>query len=271
VSRANVWIGRVFTAGGSGGNHTAIVTGTSGGAAPDRAAVARRLGFPDCGFVVADDGSALALRTYSPYEELGTCLQTSLGAVVATKRRVGDVTRVCHSGAEPLLVTREIGGPDDEVWARSASGHALPSTSTVTLGPPVSGPATRLGGARPRLYMELGTAADVEHLDLDRVTALDLLRAHDVRGLVVFAVDRPAGVVRLRVFTTSLDGGEDAGTGGAVLDLGGLLAASGLSGALVVTQGGTDPGARGELLLRVGADGVAVGAEVHSLAEGTLA
>jgi predicted PhzF superfamily epimerase YddE/YHI9 len=76
---------------------------------------------------------------------------------------------------------------------------------------------------------------------------------------------------RVRVFTTSLAGKEDSGTGDAVLGVGSLLARRGVAGPMPVTQGPGDPDRQGTLLLRIFSQGhLQLGGEVVTLRRGQI-
>src|SRR5207302_6304789 len=97
----------------------------------------------------------------------------------------------------------------------------------------------------------------------------DLCAHHGSNGVILFTLDR--SLLRTRVFTTSLGGGEDVATGGAALALASLLAWRGLDQPeLSVLQGGEDPVRQGHMALRFEGSSVALGAEVVPLLEGCL-
>jgi predicted PhzF superfamily epimerase YddE/YHI9 len=260
MSAGEVWIGRVFTDGVSGGNHTAIVRGVP---ALRMAQVAAQLDVPDTGFVVGDGSGGLTLRSFSPVEELAQCVQTSLAAAVCADLPAGRTTTIRHGSGHALEVRREDG---DRVWAEDpAAAPETPSRAKAVGGRS----AVKLGSARPRLFLELASAEELERLVLAPEEALALCRKAGVNGVVAYVPGPDA--VQARVFTTSLGGREDRATGGAVLALGRLLARSGRSGELAVVQGAGPAEGRGFLRLRIDGDRVQVGGLVQPLVVGELA
>lgn len=259
-----MWWGRVFVRGVSGGNHTAVV---GPGAVPDPAGTARRLGVPDTAVVGAVDGDLIRLRTFSPVEELAQCLQASLAVVVALGLPAGRSYDVRHPRGEPLRVERE----DSVVWACEQSpvphgddvGIELPSWLSDQL---ASAPAVRTGQGRPRLLVRCSDD-DVASAVVERSAVRALCAREGVNGLVLFAHQEQT--VRVRVFTTSLNGAEDRATGGAVLAVGAALRREGVQGELAVRQGGPDAEDQGHLRLRIDQE-VVLGGEVLTLARGRL-
>src|SRR5689334_6187500 len=102
---SEVWFGRVFASGDVGGNHTAVIRAAA--AITDPAVMARALGVPDTGFVVSSEPGSIVLRTFSPFEELAQCLQTTLAAVVTLDAPMGVDWHSKHIGGEQLTVRRE--------------------------------------------------------------------------------------------------------------------------------------------------------------------
>lgn len=262
---APMWWGRVFGDGTSGGNHTAIV---GPGAVPDPAAMARRLAIPDTAVVDAVDDGQVSLRTFSPVEELAQCIQTSLAAVVALELPDGRSHDVRHRRGEPLRVERE----GTVVWVHEQSSGLEIAGSGVEL-PPwladqlVGTRAERTAQARPRLLVRCSNIDQVEGAVVERSAVRALCVSEAVNGLVLFA--RDGQTVRVRVFTTSLDGAEDIATGGAVLAVGAALRREGVTGELAVRQGGPAPEAQGHMRLRIDQE-VALGGQVLTLARGQL-
>jgi predicted PhzF superfamily epimerase YddE/YHI9 len=267
-SRAEAWLGRVFTDGDRGGNHTVVVA--NGNNVADPAAMAARLGVPDTAFVISRDNEEIVLRTFSPVEELAQCLQTSLAVLTALDVPVGAPQLVRHEGAQPLVVVRE----QDLTWAHEASPAdpeleevAQPSCTPVELAP-----GTRpvvLRQARSRLHLRCADVDQLERLELASSDVSDLCTRLQISGIVLSASSSTEE--RVRVFTSSLSGAEDNATGGAVLGVGILAFDAGTRGDLSVRQGPADPDRQGLLRLRLRDDGcVLLGGAVHSLMSGGL-
>lgn len=267
--RPALWWGRVFTADGRGGNHTAMVL--PGTAVPDLAAVAVALNVPDTGFVIESGPGGAVLRTFSPVEELAQCVQTSLAAVVALNCPEGTPYRIRHVAGEELVVHRE--GP--VCWAHAGDGArpqvqeaAWPEFVRADADP--DRPPVVLRQARSRLHLSCADAGQLIALDISTRDVLALCAATRTNGLVLSAPTAEGGR-RVRVFTTSLAGAEDSSTGGAVLGVGLIEAQHGVRGDLRVVQGPRDPARQGHLRLRLaGEDDVLLGGEVLPLTRGSL-
>lgn len=265
VQKHTGWFGRVFGAGDVGGNHTAIVgTGFDVARAP---ILAKRIGVPDTGFVTVLRDGYVAMRTYSPYEELAQCFQTSLAVLSALDVHDGEVWTVKHESGDALLIARQ----GTMTWA------VLPHEARPVLEPlriplsiPGIGTATILRQARSRLHIRLDDLDDVDRVDLTPGQVLGLCADHQVSGVVVSSpvID---GEVRVRAFTSSLGGAEDSATGGAVTGVGVLESVDGIIGDVIATQGPNDPTRQGRLGLRLrGAYDVDLGGEVRTILEGDI-
>lgn len=262
-----VWEGRVFSRDGFGGNATGLVDADV--PAAERQSLAMRLGYPDTAFVVSREVDAsgrprVMLRTHSPVEEITLCIQTSLAAPVALGARAGEIWQVDHAGGSLNIRVDE--GP--VVWASLLEpAGQLPPLELIGLPRRL---ADRLGAAtgtvvrtaRPRLYVLDLAPRQLEQLYIAPDEVLALCADLRINGLVI-AAWQAHDELRVRVFTTSLSGREDAATGGAVLEAGRLLRDMGAPETVHVTQGSGDD--RGYLRLRIPPipDPVEVGSEVH--------
>ncbi|AKC38481.1 Predicted epimerase, PhzC/PhzF homolog [Mycolicibacterium phlei] len=258
-----LWWGRVFVDGVVGGNHTVVL---NPGAVTDPAVAAQRLGVPDTAVVVSSDERGVLLRTFSPVEELGQCVQTSLASIVALDLPSGRSHDVRHLTTEPLQVERE----GDLVWAHSGStdadSHEEASTTPRWLVEQIGhADAVRVGGTRPRLLVRCDDINALSGAVVPAVAVRNLCTESRLNGLVIFGVHE-AGV-RVRVFTTSLAGAEDTATGGAVMSVASLLRREGVRAEIAVRQGGTDLTQHGHLRLRID-DRIALGGAVLTLARG---
>ena len=267
-----LWWGRVFTAEGRGGNHTAVLPpGPAGEPHADRAAIAAALNVPDTGFVLDDASGRTLMRTFSPVEELAQCAQTSLAAVVALDLPEGVAHPVRHVEGEELHVYRE----GQVCWARRETDARARLQETrwpefVHADPDPHRPPVIVRQARSRMHLGCADAGQLEALQIDPADVLALCAASGTNGLVL-AAPLTAGVLRVRVYTTSLAGTEDCATGGAVLDVGRLEAQHGVRGDLLAIQGPDAPQQRSHLHLRIaGPHAVELGGRVLTLARGTL-
>jgi predicted PhzF superfamily epimerase YddE/YHI9 len=271
-----LWLGRVFLRGDQGGNHTAVVTADV--PARHRQAVAAALDVPDTGFVVGSGACRLVLRSHSPSEEIAHCVQTSLAALPACGAAAGERWTVVHEAGSALSVRID---PEDlnVVWACDAQAPAPDAQDSgwqesVPLPQEIAqrldrSTATGLRTARPRLYVTDLHLANLEAFETAPEQVMRLCRHTGTNGLVLGA--RVDGGLRVRVFTSSLEGREDVATGGAVLELARLLRPELGPGRLDVTQGPSP--ARGHLRLHLPRDTAApieLGAEVRTLSTGTL-
>ncbi|MGW7576319.1 PhzF family phenazine biosynthesis protein [Streptomyces sp. NPDC054765] len=263
------WWGRVFARGTTGGNHTVVVP--PGLPVADLATSAEVLGVPDTAFITSVDSGSVVLRTFSPAEELGQCLQTSLAVLTALD--VPDRTPWCvrHERGEQLVVHRE--GPIS--WARHVDTGPPELEKTdwphfVHADPAYSAEPVIIRQSRSRIQLRCADAGQLTAIRIDAEDVLELCARTRTNGLVLSAPDG-TDEWRVRVFTTSLSGAEDSATGGAVLGVGALAALDGIRGDIRVRQGPQDPTRQGHLLLRIMDDGaVLLGGEVTSLLSGRL-
>ena len=257
----DIWPARVFGLGGRGGNETAIVS-PAPAAASDMQAIATELGVPDTAFVLALEPGELTLRTFSPRGEVALCIQTSLAAAVAAAAPLEEEWTVRHAAGGEVRVRREDWAGTDRVWARFArlpeAPEPLPGLS-LRLG----SEAVRMGGERPRIAVEVPTAAALAKLAPTPAEVLGVCEEEGVYGLVFYVLSEHGAQVR--VFTTSLAGAEDSGTGGAVAGVGRLLIERLRERQLHVVQRPGNPDLEGHMTLRFGADSLELGAEVEPL------
>ena len=253
------WIGRVFLRSGHGGNYTGVVRGET--VAP--AALAAALGFPDTAFIGEHAGREVTVRTYSPHEELATCLQTSLAVPVALGAGGGETWRVRHP-AGPLEVRVEKGPAGLRCWVTDTGTDGEPEPVSDLPGWLRTARVSRLRQGRSRLYAQLPDITAVP-ASFGAADVLQACHAHACTAVVFYA---PAGeAVRTRVFTTSLGGREDSATGGAAAGVGALLARDGRTGQVDVLQGPEDANRQGYLYLNL--DGrMEVGGDVQPLLSG---
>jgi PhzF family phenazine biosynthesis protein len=168
--------------------------------------------------------SVFACRAFSPYEELVICAQGLIGGLYALLEdgqvRPGQyvvetalgLTGMLLEQSETTSILCSLGRPtlsephEDELGyiARLALANRIepPSMAYVTLG-------------RKRLVVEVPFAALGQAIVGPSVT-MDVCRGLGITGIVMFARDpNSPSLIRSRHFTTSLNGCEDAVTGGA--------------------------------------------------------
>ncbi|WP_067893656.1 PhzF family phenazine biosynthesis protein [Actinomadura chibensis] len=257
------WLGRVFGSGDAGGNHTAIVgQGFDMARAP---ALAKRLGVPDTGFLTELSDRRVTLRTFSPYEELEQCFQTSLAVLSALNVPEGETWEVSHAEGDRLEVVRE----PEMTWAvPSLAGRPRLEPVPVPANIKGKGRAAVLRQARSRLHVRLEDLAHVNAVDLTPGQVLDLCAEHQAAGVVISGPVEDRSI-RVRVFTSSLGGAEDSATGGAVIGVGILESVDGVRGDVVATQGPEDAARQGRLGLRIsGPYEVGLGGASRTIMEG---
>lgn len=261
------WWGRVFARGTTGGNHTVVVP--LGRPVANPAAAAAALGVPDTAFITSFGPGRVVLRTFSPVEEIGQCLQTSLAVLTALDVPDRTPWHVRHERGEQLVVHRE--GP--VTWARQEDAgppelEEAEWPDFVRVDPALASRPVIIRQARSRIHLRCADAGQLAEATVHARDVVDLCARTRTNGLVLSA---PVGTDewRVRVFTTSLSGAEDSATGGAVQGVGVLAALDGTRGDIRVCQGPRDPARQGHLLLRVEDDGtVLLGGEVMTLLYG---
>lgn len=266
---------RVFTGKEALGNVTGVVHVTAGEQREYMAQCAAMLGYPDTAFV-RGDSPHVRVDSFSPFEELRFCTQTLL-ATEAVLRRSGAIPDgACLTAQTPAGRVRVARHGDDVAYADLPEGQVsvrpprtvLPVDDAMFCARPLV-----LDTGRPRLYCAVAEEAiESVALSADRVRAF--CAAEGVKGICLTARRAVDGAARLRVFTLSLNGAEDASTGGAA---GGVAVYWEHIGAphdlpvLTVHQGYGGEQTRGVLRVRrLGGGVVAVGGSVVFVAHGVL-
>ena len=270
-----VFLARVFHRESMQGNLTGVVVCPEPPSPGDCRYIARRLGFPDTCFVWRGESGNWIHRTFSPFEELCFCTQTLLAGAATLQEMAGPGGCSFETAVGAAVVHRDEG----LYWIRQEVEAARPLEdrsvlSRLGLGEGLlAGEPAVTGGARPRLYIPLPSPDALYRLTLSPETVLKICREQGLKGLCFFAVV-DGGLIALRVFTTSLGGGEDAATGGAALGLIGYhrFRSLGLSGRVRVEQGQAETEKRGCLRLRwsPASPSVWLGSPVDVLVRGTL-
>lgn len=271
----------VFAGDGCWGNGTSIVLSDR---IVDLAAAQRLatiLSTPDSGFLYPDaDGSGWSLVSFSPVELLAFCTQTLLasGKVLIERAKTEPKVEIYvpqidrrvpvegHHCGDPDTYWTGVSKRDISVECFEATPpgwHDLEKLSLRTM---------RINTGRPRVVCKLDSAEMLLTYRSEPDEIMAFCHKVGVNGLCLF-VQNPNGRLLARVFTTSLAGQEDRGTGGAIACIPPYLEACGeLNGDLpvvTVRQGGSDPNA-GLLLLRSDAMHVWVGSRVQSISKGRL-
>jgi PhzF family phenazine biosynthesis protein len=275
-----LWQVRVFTGEQALGNATGVVRLPDGESPAAMAEWARLLGFPDTAFLSGplEDPGHVRIDSFSPYEEMRFCTQTLLGAeyvlretgllagaqALTARTQVGHV-RVMRYADEPGMAYVEV--PGSRVSVRPLR-VVFPEVVGLAEAEPLV-----VDTGRARVYCLLPPEV-LESVVLAPERVRDYCRREGVSGICLTA-RQPEGAGRLRVFTMSLDGREDAATGGAA---GGVplywerIGVERVLHPLVVQQGYGGPQTRGDLWVRrTGGGGVAVGGRTRPVASGTLA
>ncbi|MEI2385869.1 PhzF family phenazine biosynthesis protein [Breoghania sp. JC706] len=262
----------VFGGAGARGNETGVLFIEGG--APDPChmqSIARHLDLPDTIFLDFDPRAReWRGETYSPHERIGFCVQSLLAAAAALRR----ANKVTADAVVPINVGgrryRIEATPGDGVleWVALPHRHFEARKVAIRAGerlclPSFAGAPMRVDAGRRRIFVEMSTPRDLDDIDIAPDLARALLAANDVDGLCFYA-RLSLSRLRLRVFTTSLDGGEDRATGGAAASLAHLVG-FGTAGRLTVLQGAAGAHRRGLLMVKpaAGSDGVVIGGAVR--------
>ncbi|MET0287804.1 MAG: PhzF family phenazine biosynthesis protein [Polyangiales bacterium] len=233
----------VFCEGDAAGSPTAVLRGVFDD--HQAQALATKLGLPATAFVAGE-----RVRFYSPSESLTVCYQALLAAahVLGAPR-----TRFA-------LIDRELEVELDgeRAWVISARDSVIDGGDVRT---PWGDDARVFDTGRKRAYARM-SLAQLDSLQLLPDVAFNWLRASGLSGLCLLA--RDGETLRMRVFTTSLEGHEDVATGGAAAALPALLEHD---GPFTIVQG---VARRGMLHVKTRGDDVLVGGRVEPLLRGSL-
>jgi PhzF family phenazine biosynthesis protein len=223
-----LWQAAVFCSDDATGNPTGVVLLDEEWSDSTMQRTARWLGYPDTVFLRQTHESLWQARSFSPAEELVFCVQTLLAArsVLGARMKLPLSRQVYFQTSKGRVVVSVLESQLKGVfWVdiprRNVAAIPADATRLKGTGIPSEGeyPELALDAGRRRLYRRLPNLDSLFRLQLSPFQVMELCRSADLHGLCYFAqVSREA--IALRVFTTSLDGREDAATGGAV---GGLL------------------------------------------------
>ena len=271
MNAAALWWVNAFVGPEAAGSATSVVLIDRPWDSAECLRVARALRAPDTVFI-SRTGDDLAARFFSPHEgEMAFCGQ-GLIAADAVLRDAG----VVQAGADLVLQT-SVGPVRTLVAADTGESFCcvpralvkrVASNATIRSLLPLADPMPPeqvVDSGRKRLFKQV---SEIDAIALEPAFVVEFCARHELSGVCFYApID--AHTLRLRVFTVSFAGAEDASTGGAVLGLSALL--SDVSSPIEVLQGaGNSTLRRGRLLLQLDAREVRVGGVVELVAQGRL-
>ncbi|WP_395175443.1 PhzF family phenazine biosynthesis protein [Roseibium alexandrii] len=272
MKAGGVRISTVFGGPGAQGNVTATVF-SDVAPKPDLARdIASTLTFPETGFVwpAGKENGTYNLMSQSPFEELSYCTQTMLAAAEWLLSGGGaDAARIKPVGTQKCeIITRDESEPTI-FWASTAAvpPQVIEVAEISPLLPiPLAGPfpLMRIVCGRTRLVQQINSLEQLYELAPTPDNILAVCKGYDCQGLVVF-YSSDAERIHVRVFTTSLGGAEDLGTGGAAAAMAAYLESAGSPlgcGAPAVIEQGTQAIGKGQLFLRVSPSGIFIGGRV---------
>ncbi|MGC2193595.1 MAG: PhzF family phenazine biosynthesis isomerase [Terriglobales bacterium] len=186
-------------------------------------AVAAALGYPDTVFLTSGcSNSEWSARSFSPAQELSLCTQALIAAFRVLQRRgsMPSITRILFRTPSGLITVSEaerkeiawLTGPCRILDRRISPS---PLARMVMLAPAEE---VVIDTGRIRLFCELPQEEQLRAVTLEPVHVMSYCAAEKIDGICLFARTGEREI-RMRVFTTSLDGKEDISTGGAVLGL----------------------------------------------------
>ena len=235
------WVLNAFCGEGAAGNATGVVF-EEPGQEDRRWEIARSLRVPDTVFVRPTGPEVFSLRFFSPQEgEMSFCGQGIIAADQAIRQKTGDSTPELSLDTPAGLVRST--AESDVSWFRvSRSDLRDRSCPSELAGNWPGRPCAVVDSGRSRVFVRLGTGADLQETHVEPKDVLELCSTHGLSGICFYV---PGDDVELRVFTVPLGGREDASTGGAVAGLARLLP----PGRWMIHQGSGSRWSRGELQL----------------------
>jgi predicted PhzF superfamily epimerase YddE/YHI9 len=243
--------------------------------------LATALGLPDSGFLFRQpDSDHWQLASFSPVEPLAVCFQTLLASafVLRSQGKAKMPVQVRASpGSRYFLVSDQPGDPS-LLWVRlrrtDGTAHPAPQSAFEYLNvKDVEAPPVIVDMGRARIVLEVGRER-LFAFRQDPDAVMSFCRHAEVSGICLFARgDR--GEIDARVFTTSLEGREDCGTGGAIASIALYLSYTGKAGdvmaAVKVRQGHGREGFGGLMMLKADRDDVWLGGRVEPIMHGHFA
>ncbi|EJC71123.1 putative epimerase, PhzC/PhzF [Rhizobium leguminosarum bv. viciae WSM1455] len=280
MKAGHVRVSTVFGGPGARGNLTATVfcdTAPNPDLARD---LASTLTFPETGFLwpAGKANRSYNLMSQSPLEELSYCTQTLLAA-----------GEWLQSGKDPGAARiKQVRTQKGEIIIRDENDPTVFWTSTTAVTPrvidvfeisplwppPLTGsyPLMRIACGRTRLVQQFNSLEQLYELAPTPDDILAVCKVYECQGLSVFYRGQ-AEHIHARVFTTSLGGAEDLGTGGAAVAMAAYLESTGSPlgcGAHVVIEQGALAIGKGQIFLRVASSGVFIGGRVTPVLDGQL-
>jgi predicted PhzF superfamily epimerase YddE/YHI9 len=264
----------VFVSERAAGNPTGVIVGVRFTSEIEQG-IAQMLGYPDTVFLSPkhDDG-CYESETYSPSEAIAFCVQSLLAA--------GSTLELAREESCPI--TFRVRGRDVQVfadvdavpgryWVRMNENRRLADLAPEAVRDSI-GVASRVqvvDAGRRRAFVRLESLSALEAIEPTPASVMRFCRQQQLHGLCAFVLTG-ARDIALRVFTTSLDGREDAATGGAVAGLHQCCpeVARDADRPWRIEQGTGLRHRRGTLYLRAGSAGVFVGGVVQQIMRGTI-
>lgn len=270
-----LWVLSVFGSDRAAGNPTGVIVSSCRFPADVEQQVAQMLGYPDTVFLSFDpDRGHYAAETYSPSEPIAFCVQSLLAAAAMLQH--GELTARAMTFRVRGRDVRVIADADTAAaryWVRMHDNQRLPDLD-ADLVRELVGTVSRVqvvDGGRCRAFVRLDTVDALSAVEPTPAAVMRFCRDQKLQGLCAYAI---AGMreIAFRVFTTSLDGREDASTGGAVAGLQRCCdeLAADVDQVWLIEQGMGPRHRRGTLYLRANDNGVYVGGRVRPLSRGTL-
>ena len=264
MSRTEAWLVNAFCSERAAGNVTGVVFPPGDADGTWCHEVAKALRAPDTAFLWDDAGGHRA-RFFSPAEgEMAMCGQGLIACDAVLRAR---------GASGPLRIRSQVGelvceSFEGKSWLRfpRESVTQEPNRLVLALSREVEGRAQVVDSGRRRAFLELPLDA-MERLTLPASHVMHACRELSLAGLCFYARTGEAEL-HFRVFTVSLEGREDASTGGAVVGLAPLLEKK---PEWRIEQGSGSRFSRGTLFLRDQPEGVLVGGEVQLVLKGDLA
>lgn len=222
---AEFWQLLVYCSDTARGSPTGVVFPGDNLSADQYQATAAALGYPDTVLLTpCPSDPEWSARSFSPAQELSLCTQALIAAfrVLQERRGAGTVSQIIfRTPSGPIVVSELVPERKDVAWLvgpyrvldRRVSESPLAAidardTATEIL----------IDTGRIRLFRELSDTRQLSAATLDPARVMDYCCAEKIDGICLFTRTGERNV-RMRVFTTSLDGREDISTGGAVMGL----------------------------------------------------
>lgn len=275
------WQALVYCSESARGSPTGVVFPGKDLTSDQYQATASSLGYPDTVFLTpSPDNSEWSARSFSPAQELSLCTQALIAGfrVLQHRNAISSPTHILFRTPSGLIEVNElIPERKDVAWLVGpyrVLDRRISKSPLAAIEELASAEEIVIDTGRTRLFRELPDAERLTALALHPTQVIDYCAAEEIQGICLFARTGEREL-RMRVFTTSLDGGEDIATGGAVMGLLPYLQMKGarvLEGCWTIHQGFGARHQRGTLFTtRHSEPGMAVvGGRHRFVAKGTL-